>query len=93
MAALGSKKRPICVRLTAKAQLDVIAEICNQLGFEFIAELAPDGAPDFTDLERAMEGIRQRLAPPVVRIGRNDPCPCASGRKSKKCCASSVTAS
>jgi len=29
--------------------------------------------------------------PPVVKktsdIGRNDPCPCGSGRKYKKCCA------
>jgi hypothetical protein len=23
---------------------------------------------------------------PVVRIGRNDPCPCGSGKKFKKCC-------
>lgn len=30
-------------------------------------------------------------AAPYVRdapkVGRNDPCPCGSGRKSKKCCA------
>jgi uncharacterized protein YecA (UPF0149 family) len=23
---------------------------------------------------------------PTVRVGRNDPCPCGSGRKFKKCC-------
>jgi len=29
---------------------------------------------------------RQRGEPPPVHIGRNDPCPCGSGRKYKKCC-------
>jgi hypothetical protein len=27
-----------------------------------------------------------RLAGPVERVGRNDPCPCGSGKKFKKCC-------
>jgi tetratricopeptide (TPR) repeat protein len=41
-------------------------------------------------------GVRERVAPPVARpsptatpapqkVGRNDPCPCGSGRKYKKC--------
>jgi len=33
---------------------------------------------------------QQKLNPPVyepVRTGRNDPCPCGSGKKYKKCCA------
>lgn len=34
---------------------------------------------------------RKRMAPPVVarapKVGRNDPCPCGSGLKFKKCCA------
>lgn len=28
--------------------------------------------------------------PPAVKIGRNDPCPCGSGKKYKKCCGSNV---
>lgn len=28
--------------------------------------------------------VQQRRSPP--RVGRNDPCPCGSGRKFKKCC-------
>lgn len=27
----------------------------------------------------------------VPRVGRNDPCPCGSGKKHKKCCAKVVT--
>jgi uncharacterized protein YecA (UPF0149 family) len=26
----------------------------------------------------------------VEKVGRNDPCPCGSGRKYKKCCGSAV---
>ena len=29
---------------------------------------------------------RERPARPAVRTGRNDPCPCGSGKKFKKCC-------
>jgi len=87
MAALGSKKRPLCVRVTTEEHLNFVAETCEQFGFQFIAEIAPDGPPDFGDLERALEGLRERDAPPAVRVGRNEPCPCASGRKFKKCCA------
>lgn len=32
------------------------------------------------------------LAPPSRKVGRNDPCPCGSGRKFKKCCDSVATA-
>ena len=36
----------------------------------------------------AIERARQAAAParPPGRLGRNDPCPCGSGRKFKKCC-------
>jgi uncharacterized protein len=50
----------------------------------FVIELA--------DLWRRQSGERQAPAVPArntrdgVRTGRNDPCPCGSGRKYKKCC-------
>jgi uncharacterized protein YecA (UPF0149 family) len=93
MAALGSKKRPICVRVATKEQLNFVAEHCKQFGFEFIAELASDAPPDFAEMEQALAELQQRSAPRSPRVGRNDPCPCGTGRKSKKCCASPVAAS
>ena len=30
--------------------------------------------------------ILDRVAQPIVKVGRNDPCPCGSGKKYKKCC-------
>jgi len=28
----------------------------------------------------------KRAGPSLKKIGRNDPCPCGSGKKYKKCC-------
>ncbi len=39
--------------------------------------------------ERQEEAMRQRMATSprnYARVGRNDPCPCGSGKKYKKCC-------
>ena len=33
-----------------------------------------------------VEYLRSRLGVPVIGVGRNDPCPCGSGRKFKSCC-------
>ncbi|MBK1707338.1 SEC-C metal-binding domain-containing protein [Halochromatium glycolicum] len=39
-----------------------------------------------------MSDLEQMLNPPVpitsTKVGRNDPCPCGSGKKYKKCCGS-----
>jgi hypothetical protein len=32
----------------------------------------------------------QRLEKPIKHVGRNDPCPCGSGKKFKKCCVATV---
>ncbi len=36
--------------------------------------------------EMLMEQLRAAAAPVLPGVGRNDPCPCGSGRKYKKCC-------
>jgi uncharacterized protein len=33
-----------------------------------------------------VKGVTIRKAPGVSPVGRNDPCPCGSGKKYKKCC-------
>jgi preprotein translocase subunit SecA len=44
-----------------------------------------------SQMEAGVEGSHSREAPkPIVRdvpkVGRNDPCPCGSGKKYKRCC-------
>lgn len=56
-------------------------EFCNHHEVsEFVRE---DGAWKFLDGELVGETPEVREEP---KIGRNDPCPCGSGKKYKKCC-------
>lgn len=37
-------------------------------------------------LDRFVNGVQEPYVNPDEKIGRNDPCPCGSGKKYKKCC-------
>ena len=55
-----------------------------------LEKLAPDLIP-FSVEELHRERLAQAGAPPpanqnLKKVGRNDPCPCGSGKKFKKCC-------
>ncbi len=50
--------------------------------FTRVAGLMRSGVP----VERLLENLREQDRPLATRVGRNDPCPCGSGRKYKKCC-------
>jgi preprotein translocase subunit SecA len=56
---------------------------------------APQGALGGEAPELPSESEMPRVAVPVVRdapkVGRNDPCPCGSGKKYKKCCGAGVS--
>jgi uncharacterized protein YecA (UPF0149 family) len=38
------------------------------------------------DYEKAMKFMEDMNKEEKIKIGRNDPCPCGSGKKYKKCC-------
>jgi len=50
---------------------------------DFILGIEPDKQEDISDLEKLLNPPKPVQA---VKIGRNDPCPCGSGKKYKKCC-------
>jgi uncharacterized protein len=57
-----------------------------------LTEMAPDLIPAWVEILNAWR-VSQHLAPQAVtpappfgKVGRNDPCPCGSGKKYKKCC-------
>lgn len=85
MARLGSEKRPIVVNVQTKKTAKYVAETCAEKGWNYIIGFEPDKPEDISDLEKL-------LNPPQIirskRIGRNDPCPCGSSKKYKKCCGS-----
>ncbi|MDY0223105.1 MAG: SEC-C metal-binding domain-containing protein [Desulfobacterium sp.] len=86
MAKLGSEKRPIVVRVHTDEKARYVAKKCSENGWHHIIGFEPDKPEDMSDLEKL-------LNPPQlvksVKIGRNDPCPCGSGKKYKKCCGAS----
>jgi len=45
----------------------------------------PEGNPIFDDWDNLYGGV-QTFEREHEKIGRNDPCPCGSGKKYKKCC-------
>ena len=46
----------------------------------------PDKPEDITDLEKLLNPSQPKVS---AKIGRNEPCPCGSGKKYKKCCGAS----
>ena len=83
MAKIGTEKKPIIVRVRTEEKGHYVAQQCALRGWHYIIGLEPDKPEDIADLEKA-------LNPPVPiqseKFGRNDPCPCGSGKKYKKCC-------
>ncbi|MBU1398299.1 MAG: SEC-C domain-containing protein [Proteobacteria bacterium] len=83
MAKLGSEKRPVVVRVHTDEKARYVAETCTKNGWHYIIGFEPDKPEDISDLEKLLN------PPQLVRsekIGRNDPCPCGSVKKYKKCC-------
>jgi SWIM/SEC-C metal-binding protein len=98
MAKLGTEKNPAVFRVQTEERLMEIAAICQDNDWKFIGGLEPDQPEDISDVEYLLDpeafGSEPRRGRsgqmPVVKsepdIGRNDPCPCGSGKKYKKCC-------
>ncbi len=88
MAKLGTKKRPIIVRVNTDKTAQYVAEKCNEHGWMYIIGFEEDKSEDISDLEKMLNPVG-----PVKsnKINRNAPCPCGSGKKYKKCCGLSAT--
>ncbi len=84
MARLGSSGHPAVVRVRTEARLTQIMSLCDRHGWKVIIGLEPDQPEDVSDVERLLDPERPATAGSPA--GRNDPCPCGSGVKYKKCC-------
>lgn len=84
MAKLGSDKRPAVVHVQTEAKAGEILSICEEHGWKVIVGLEPDKPEDISDVERLLNPKTTKKDKP--KVGRNEPCPCGSGKKYKKCC-------
>ena len=85
---LDAERAPNDIERFERANLGHIADVIEALeGFTW------NGIEDPDDLADEEEFARDALPPPNVpvinplrHVGRNDPCPCGSGKQFKKCC-------
>ncbi len=83
-AKLGTEKNPAVVTVKTKKRLNQVTAQFKEKGWRYTIELEPDKPEDITQLELLLNPPQPKIA--EKKIGRNDPCPCGSGKKHKKCC-------
>ena len=98
MAKLGTEKKPVRFRVQTEERLGEIASLCDEKGWKFVGGLEPDKPEDLCEVEyllnprafssqpRMRNFDNMTVAYEKPKVGRNDPCPCGSGNKYKKCC-------
>ncbi len=84
VAKLGTEKNPAVVNVKTKKRMKKVASIFEKNGWKYTIELEPDKPEDITDLEILLNPPKPKIA--EEKVGRNEPCPCGSGKKYKKCC-------
>lgn len=88
MAKIGTDKKPVTARVQTPERANDILDICDQNGWKVIIGIEPDKPEDIADVRKLL-GYDAENTKTVVnkeKIGRNEPCPCGSGKKYKKCC-------
>jgi SWIM/SEC-C metal-binding protein len=98
MAKLGTEKRPVRFRVQTEERLQEIALLCEKNGWIFVGGFEPDETEDlceveyllnpkaFTSQPRMSHSDKMTIVYEKPKVGRNEPCPCGSGLKYKKCC-------
>ncbi len=83
-AKLGTQQNPAAVTVKTKKRRKEVDALFAKNGWECTIELDPDKPEDTADLERLLNPLKPKTVEKTP--GRNDPCPCGSGKKYKKCC-------
>ena len=83
-AKLGTEMNPAIVTVPTEERKKELESIFKRNGWQYSIELAPDKPEDILDLETLLNPPKTIVA--EKKVGRNEPCPCGSGKKHKKCC-------
>lgn len=81
---LGTEKNPAKLTVQTDARKDECEAICKENNW--ICEITVNA--DAPENIAALDVLRNPVSPTKVapKAGRNDPCPCGSNKKFKKCC-------
>jgi SWIM/SEC-C metal-binding protein len=84
IAKLGTERNPAVVTVQTEKRLQAVTAAFAEKGWKYRIALEPDKPENTTDLTRLMNPLK----PTIVerKVGRNEPCPCGSGKKFKNCC-------
>ena len=83
-AKLGTEKRPAVVNVQTDERLKELVPIFEKNSWKYTIGLDPDKPEDINDLEILLNPPKPKIA--EKKVGRNESCPCGSGKKHKKCC-------
>ena len=81
---MGTEKNPAVVHVNTKKRMKEVASIFEKHGWKYTIELDRENAEDISDLDILLNWPKPQEAD--KKVGRNQPCPCGSGKKYKKCC-------
>ena len=81
---LGSEKNPAIVHVQSDARFAEVSAVFEKHGWHCRIGIEPDKAEDVGDLERLLHPQKPMIV--EKKAGRNEPCPCGSGKKFKNCC-------
>ena len=81
MSKLGSKEKPAIVKVRTEEKAREILALCNSRGWQVIIGI--EEKEDISDVEKLLNPPKPAAS---EKVDRNAPCPCGSGKKSKKCC-------
>ena len=83
-AKLGTEKNPAVVHVQTKKRVKELESVFKENDWKYTIELEPDKPENIADLEILLNPVKTKIA--EKKVGRNEPCPCGSGKKYKKCC-------
>ena len=84
-ARLGSGRAPLKLVVSSEEKKKEVEEVCAEHHWAYEIDFALDNEEDISQLSFLLNS--QVVATSTRIAGRNDPCPCRSGKKYKKCCA------
>ncbi len=84
VAKLGTEKNPAVVTVPTKKRLKEVTKLFEEKGWKYKIDLEPDKPENIADLTRLLNPLKPAIA--EKKVGRNEPCPCGSGKKYKNCC-------
>ena len=83
-AKLGTDKNPAVVNVQTEERGKELESVFEKNGWKYTIAMEPDKPENISDLEILLNPLKTKIA--EKKVGRNEPCPCGSGQKYKKCC-------